>query len=178
MTTISVSLLLFVYFVIIVTIVLHIGFYRFLFRKKAPQSPQVFLARLVIFMNAPLFLGVFGIAYFEKRGIPEGVLMFLFAFIVLNSAGYAYFHFFNMSETGRRVRMLIEIQSQTRIHLDQLKSVYSPEDMVSVRLKRLVETGQIVKGPNNHYQLSSDFLLRVALVFQKWRQWLGLGKKL
>jgi len=62
--------------------------------------------------------------------------MLAFAFLVFNGVAYAYFHFFNMSETARRIRMLLQIRhaGAAGLRVQDLERAYSPRDMIEARL--------------------------------------------
>ena len=75
----------------------------------------------------------------------------LYLFIVYGCAGYCYFHFFNMSETSRRLRLL-----------QGGSGGYSVQTMVDRRLCRLVETGELrIEG--GRYSVGNGFLVAPAL---------------
>lgn len=65
--------------------------------------------------------------------------------VIHATLGYCYFHFINLSETGRRARLLRELyESQDGLTLDELLSRYSSREMLRVRLDRLRNNGQIL----------------------------------
>lgn len=131
-------------------------------RFQKSQSPQIALVKLILLLNIPLLMGVYAIFIFERFSIAEGILMLLYSFIMYNALGYAYFHFFNMSETARRIRILIYIASQGQATLGELEKKYTPAHMVSNRLARLVQMGQIKKNADDRYLLKSAQLLLIA----------------
>lgn len=176
MIPISAALLVFVFSWTFMIVVLHIGIYRFWFKQNPPKSPQAFLIKFILGMNVFLYLGIAVIAYQQKR-MEALFWMFLFGFIFSNGISYGYFHFFNMSETARRVRILLQIYSQKRLNVAELKDIYSPGDMVSFRIQRLLASGQIVHGADNRYRISSRFLLRVAFVIEWVRKLLGFADR-
>lgn len=79
---------------------IHVAACRILTRRGPGISPQLFLMKLILFLNLPLVLGT---VFFSRRGgalpaSPEETLAKLvFAAVVFNGFGYAYFHLFNLS---------------------------------------------------------------------------------
>jgi hypothetical protein len=135
---------------------------RFQFFSKSSkkyQSPQIALVKLILLLNIPLLIGTGAIFTFERFSIAEGILMLLYSFMVYNALGYAYFHFFNMSETARRIKILIHIASQGQVTLSELEKKYTPTHMVSNRLARLVQMGQIKKNVDIYLLKSAQLLL-------------------
>ena len=177
MDTTSAALLIFSFSWIALAVVLHILCYRLIWRGLGPRSPQGFLARLILGMNLFLPPGVLEIARVEGRSARETVLMLIFVFLVFNGFLYAYFHFFNMSETARRIRMLLLIRFKGALQDEEMRENYSPVSMVKVRLNRLVETGQIIKRSDDQYYIASFFLLRVSFLIAAWRSLLGFEQR-
>jgi len=65
--------------------------------------------------------------------------------IIYSSLGYCYFHFINLGETARRIRILRELyESNGGLTLDKILKRYNAEAMVELRLQRLISSGQII----------------------------------
>ena len=63
---------------------------------------------------------------------------------------YVYFHFFNMSETARRIRILLgDPQPPTLKRIDSNQS-YTCDKMIKIRLQRLVSLGELRKIDNKY----------------------------
>jgi hypothetical protein len=133
-------------------------------RRGLVVSPQLFLIRLVVSLNLPLLLGVSGITHEWPA--------FIFALIVFNGFGYAYFHLFNLSETSQRVRLLILLRRGARG--SEGTEEYSPRRMVDVRVRRLVEMGQMRADSEGRYRIAGRFFLNAAFLLRAWRRWFGL----
>ena len=59
--------------------------------------------------------------------------------------GYCYFHFINLGETARRIRILIEIQnSADGLEMHEILRKYNAKQIIEFRLGRLLRNGQIV----------------------------------
>lgn len=157
----------------VVAIAIHIIVVRCLRHVDRPFSPQVHLAKLLFLLNLPLLGGVLCIGWAEARGLGETLLMALFALLVFNGIGYAYFHVFNMSETARRIHMLLWIRDHGAIR-GELVAEYSPKHMVHARLARLVEMGQITREADGRYRLRARFLVLAANLVRLFRNILRL----
>ncbi|GJQ57647.1 MAG: hypothetical protein D8M57_00210 [Candidatus Scalindua sp. AMX11] len=65
--------------------------------------------------------------------------------IIYSSLGYCYFHFVNLGETARRIRILRELyDSKGGLTLDEILERYNAKRMVDLRLQRLLNNGQVV----------------------------------
>ena len=76
---------------------------------------------------------------------------------------YTYFHFFNMSETARRIRILIHLLGQN-LSSDQLFELYGPKQMIQVRLLRLCQMGWLRLSPDG-LVINNKLVLKVAQFF-------------
>lgn len=86
---------------------------------------------------------------------------------------YSYFHLFNMGETARRVRVLIELRERGNISVEQLKSFYNTGAILDRRIERLAALGQ-VRVEGGRIVLNSKKLYRAAVVMNWWGRLLGL----
>jgi hypothetical protein len=82
-----------------------------------------------------------------------------------------------MSETARRIRMLLQLRLKGALQPQEIREDYSPVSMVKVRLNRLVETGQIIKRSDGQYYIARFFLLRVSFLIAAWRSLLGFEQR-
>lgn len=83
--------------------------------------------------------------------------------------GYCYFHFINLGETARRIRILRELKDAGRgLALNEVLSRYNSQEIFENRLSRLLKNGQIILV-NDKYYIGKTFLLYMArfLVFLK-----------
>ena len=155
-------------------IILLMGFHivacRLVSKRSGFKSPQMFLIKFVLFMNVPLFLGTILIARIELRSIIDLMSMLLFGTLVFNLVSYVYFHIFNMSETARRIKILLHLYKNGSSHIDELKYDYNPKDMVNSRLERLIEMDEITLDESGIYHLNSRIFLPVASAFSILRK--------
>lgn len=154
----------------------HVSLYRLGFRPMEGRSPQAFLARLVAVLNIPAMVVAGLIGWAEARATGETLLMMFFVLVVFNCAAYAYFHVFNMSETARRIRMLLYLYEQGGATAEELRTAYSPADIITTRLQRLVEMRQIGRDQEGRYHVTGRLLPWVANVIEIIRRLLGFDR--
>ena len=66
--------------------------------------------------------------------ISKNIITYLYGFLVFNSFAYFYFHFFNMSETARRIKLLIGIHSNKIRTQEDIIKYYKYEQTLNIRL--------------------------------------------
>ena len=87
-----------------------------------------------------------------SKPMPEHAGIFITHLITYVSLGYCYFHFINLGETARRIRILIELSNaQEGLSIDEILIRYNAREIVQRRLGRLTESGQIVYKDNRYY---------------------------
>jgi len=65
--------------------------------------------------------------------------------VIYSSLGYCYFHFINLGETARRIRILRELyDSNGGLTLEEILKRYNAKKMVELRLQRLLNNGQVI----------------------------------
>jgi hypothetical protein len=65
--------------------------------------------------------------------------------VIYSSLGYCYFHFINLGETARRIRVLRELyDSDGGLTLEEILKLYSAKKMVELRLERVLSNGQVI----------------------------------
>jgi len=135
-------------------------------------SPQVLLVRLVLTFNLAVLAGTWLIAQHEARDVAQTMYMLAFAFLVFNGIAYAYFHFFNMSETARRIRILLQIRraGPSGLRIRELERQYSQKDMIEARLDRLVRMNQLSLAPDGRYRVAGNTLLWAGRIMGLWRR--------
>lgn len=88
------------------------------------------------------FAGFFSLLVIEFWCKPASGFTNVIIYVLL---GYCYFHFVGLSETARRIRMLMELyQSRDGLTLNEILSRYNAEEIVEKRLGRLISNGQLV----------------------------------
>ena len=85
--------------------------------------------------------------------------------------GYCYFHFINLGETARRVRLMRELAEAGPAGLgkEELLSRYNARTMVEARFRRLLDNSQVVER-NGRYYVGKPAVLwmaRLVLLLKK-----------
>ena len=76
--------------------------------------------------------------------------------------GYGYFHFLNLGETGRRVRLLRELHdAPDGLTREQLLARFNAQEVVARRLARLLNNRQIVLE-DGRYRLGRPEVARIS----------------
>jgi hypothetical protein len=80
--------------------------------------------------------------------------------------GYGYFHFLNLGETARRVRLLRElVEADGSLSPKELYRRYNAQTMVRARLDRLIKAGQVILQ-DGRYCLGNSTLLFSARIIE------------
>lgn len=137
-------------------LILHILVYRLI--PAAKKLPRQKLAVLVI--GGALAFSV-GLAIYLRldwgQVLNAGLLSTMF--------GYSYFHFFNMSETARRIRILVEYVAG----IPSSSSGYDKDKIFGNRITRMGETGLIIES-DGKLQAQNGPILWAAYVILTWRR--------
>ena len=89
------------------------------------------------------------------------------AIIVVNlmtysALGYCYFHFLNLGETARRIRIVRELyDSEGGLSISGILERYSARDIVQKRIERLLNNRQIIEK-NGRYYIGNPVMLMMA----------------
>ena len=160
------------------------------------HSGDVFIPMIALLVN--VVSQVIGFRFFLKSGLLVSIFLgfiagfFVFAFFDLfrrNSAavflvhlltygsfGYCYFHFINLGETARRIRILRELKSSPDgLSLDELLKNYNAQEIIERRLRRLINNGQL-KVRNDRYYIGKPAMLGMAKILVGLK-YLLLGKR-
>ncbi len=136
-------------------------------------SRQKILMYCIISLNLPvLFLSllILGSGY-------KNIFDYLYVLLTFNSFAYIYFHFFNMSETSRRIKILVSIKKGKIKNAQGIQKYYDYSKSISTRLKRLEKMSQIESLDNNSYRLKGKLLYTVSCIVFFFRILLGFINK-
>jgi len=158
-----ITLLLYLFFIL-----LHIILVRILVHCKKKFSGQNIIFKLILFFN--LLFSIFYVFF-----LNYSIYIYLYIFIVYNSLFYVYFHFYNMSETARRIKILIMIKLGLINNLNDIEQANQTNLQISNRLERLVGMSQIT-FKNGKYYLKSNLLLTIAIIIDTYRKVLFLNR--
>lgn len=83
--------------------------------------------------------------------------------VTYGALGYCYFHFGNLGETARRVRIVREIYEagERGLTMEEILRCYDAREIFDRRLARLTGAGQIVLR-DGHYRIASPVLTLMA----------------
>ncbi|MBI4680173.1 MAG: hypothetical protein HY753_02900 [Nitrospirae bacterium] len=155
-----------------ITVVVHMLLTRLLRAEPA----QKIAMQACVFGYFPVLLLLWH-NVFLHFSTPNDVLMaVVYSFIVYAGFAYTYFHFFNMSETARRIRILYEIYKAAALSTHQILELYNTSAIITLRLKRLTETGQL-SYIDGCYSIRGKTLYCAAAIVAFWRRMLGLEYK-
>ncbi len=140
-------------------IFLHVFFSHINQKLRIFRTGQELLFYLLIFINILYFL--LFIFYFDFK---ISLSFLLYFFLLINLFFYSYFHLYNMTETARRIKILIMIKAGKASTLEDFLENYDVKAQIESRLNRLVRLHQL-SSKNDFYYLKSKVLLYVATIF-------------
>lgn len=140
-------------------IFLHVFFSRINQKLGVFRTGQELLFYLLIFINILYFL--ISIFYLDFK---ISLSFLLYFFLLINLFFYSYFHLYNMTETARRIKILIMIKANKASTLEDFLMNYDVKAQIESRLNRLVRLHQL-SSKNDFYYLKSKVLLYVATIF-------------
>jgi len=165
----TLNLLFSVLIIIFLNILSHIIYCRF-FGRHSFNSPQKTLV-IINFLGLPFLFFLISITnYLGNQNILNQLFAFAYGLLTYSSFMYAYFHLFNMSETARRIKIIIFLTENNEADLVDLEKFYPPEDMIRTRLSRLSKMGVIEECEPGMYFLKGKFLWFVARLFASFRK--------
>lgn len=95
--------------------------------------------------------------------------LFIANILIYSALGYCYFHFINLGETARRIRILNEIYySDGGLTVEEILKRYNSEIIIDARLNRLLANNQL-RFLNNRYFIRNSLMLCITkvIVFMK-----------
>lgn len=141
---------------------------RLLIKKLAPISGQK-AAVFSVFVSSGVLILVAAVAV----ELTTALAIYL-AYASLG-IGYVYFHFFNMSETARRIKILTGIHARQFVTQSDVEAYYAGSSALHTRIKRLSDIGQL-RLQNGRFQLNGRILLRAAQLIMVFRSILKLNQ--
>lgn len=127
--------------------------------------------------------GLVGLAFIELYYLVrstqfwyDSLCSILTNIITYAALGYGYFHFVNLGETARRIRLLRELyDSEAGLSMSELLARYSSREVLNRRMDRLTGTGQIVRR-NSRLYIGKQTVLYMAKIIVLMKL-LFLGKR-
>ncbi|MBF0274124.1 MAG: hypothetical protein HQK84_02715 [Nitrospinae bacterium] len=98
--------------------------------------------------------------------------------ISYGALGYGYFHFVNLGETARRIRIIREIfdSGEKGMSEEEILAIYNAKTIVNVRLNRLLNNGQIILKEGKYFVHGTP-LMNIISSIMLFLKVLLLGKK-
>jgi hypothetical protein len=121
-------------------------------------------------------LFVIAISAFLRASLLDVTAAMVADCIVFLCICYGYFHFLNLGETARRVRLLWELESsEGGLSYNEILDRYGAREMIDLRIGRLTNDGQIAQKNGRLYARGSSvvFMARVMVLLKR----LFLGKR-
>jgi hypothetical protein len=145
---------------------LHAAVLRGFRAAGAAVNPQA-AALACSALGLPVTAGLAWLLHLRSLTGAEACRAWAYAGLVYGGLAYAYFHLFNLSETARRMRILLELASGRAASREQVERLYPPEDLLGQRLERLIALEQ-VRGAGGRYFLSGRALWAAARLVMGW----------
>ncbi len=158
------QIILFIFVSYVIFLISHLAITRY---NKKIVSHQKALIMLILFYNFP--------ALFVSFLLFKDLVIMLYIFFVLNCFMYFYFHFFNMSETARGIKIIVNIKTGKIKNIADIKNIYTAERSLVDRLKRLEHLRQIEKKSDGNYLLKGRSMYFAANIIVFFRKILGMG---
>jgi hypothetical protein len=104
----------------------------------------------------------YGVSSYGSTSVWEIAAGFVTNLLIYIALGYGYFHFINLGETARRIRIVREIyEAREGLSRDELLERYHAQQVVALRLRRLLHNRQILERDGRYY-IGSPVMLFMA----------------
>jgi len=143
-----------------------------LLRVCGARAPRQAAAVLAVLLGCPLALAACWRWSWTLEPRDWLVGSAAYALVAYLAFGYAYFHLYNLTETGRRIRILDEFRRGGAMTVEELEARYAPSGMLKVRLDRLVDLGEATLD-QGRYRVKGFILLCCARALNVYRRLLG-----
>lgn len=115
--------------------------------------------------------------FLQAMPMVNSLAIFLTNLMIYCSLGYCYFHFINLGETARRIRILRELYDiKEGLSLEEILERYNAKEVIERRMKRLMKNRQIVLK-NGRYYIGGTAVLVMARIMEALKLML-LGEKI
>lgn len=132
-------------------------------------------AGLLRSIKAGFAFGLAGLALLHEYS-PQGTDVLAANTLIYITLSYCYFHFLNLGETARRIRLLRELRSNPDgMTAADMLTAYNAKSIVEARLGRLLRSGQVEKGADGRLRIKNAHLLASAKLLRLLKK-LFLGK--
>ena len=145
------------------------------FKEKALRQKGAIISILIGFIPTGGLFFLWAVLS-GNSSVPGLFWSGIFLFSVYTLIAYVYFHIFNMSETARRIRILAESHRAGKIIKSEIVQNYTAEQMIAIRVDRLVALGEI-KLRDERYSIARGWLLFPASLVFGFRRFLFPSKQ-
>jgi hypothetical protein len=144
-------------------------------RWSRHTSRQLTAVKAAALGSVPVVLILGGFVFRDIHEPLEFMTAFLYCALVYCLLSISYFHFFNMSETARRIRILCELERAGSLSTRDMTALYKTTDIIRFRLDRLVAMRQL-KCEAGWYSIDGKVLYWTGIAITLWRRVLGLDE--
>lgn len=136
------------------------------------EAIEIFSPIISLALN--VFVQMISFKYFKGLGLLRSILLGFMSgmagYLIISGTditglcvygllGYCYFHFINMGQTARRIRVLIELyNAPSGLSAEELLGRYDATEVVRKRLDRLTSNGQLKFEGGRYYTKSSPMM--------------------
>ena len=167
----SIKMLLVIAVSLVAVLIIHA-----LLSRRLSASPRQIVALQAVFAGyLPLAVLLWTFVLTTVTGPQEKLMAIVYAAITYSGFGYFYFHLFNTSETARRIKLIYQIHTSGSIDEQEITAMYNTTEIIRLRLKRLLETGQL-RFENGEYSIQGRTLYIGALIVAQWQRVLGMSR--
>jgi hypothetical protein len=104
----------------------------------------------------------FWACFYSALHFKETVAIFIVNFLTYSALGYCYFHFVNLCETARRIRIVTELfYSKSGLLEQEILEAYNANEIIGRRISRLLGHGQVIEE-NGRYRIGNPLFLLMA----------------
>lgn len=148
----------------IISLLINVFVQVFSFRyfAKIGLLKSIFLGFIAGFLStfllgAHFFLNI-------SLSLKEVIGIFICNMLTYSLLGYCYFHFINLGETARRIRILRELyDTKDGLSMEEILERYNCQELVNKRINRLLYNGQIV-FKNGRYYIGNPAMLLISKI--------------
>lgn len=145
---------------LVINVLVQVFCFRFI--SKSGLLKTIFLGFFIGFSSVLII--EFYIFLLMPVSFKDFLLILLANSITYASLGYCYFHFINLGETARRIRILREIyDSKDGLTMEEILQRYNSKEIVDKRLSRLINNGQVIYK-NGRYYIGSPIMLMITKI--------------
>lgn len=114
---------------------------------------------------------------YPAGSLEDTLCTFIANSLIYAALGYCYFHFVNLGETARRIRILRELYDSENkaLSMAEILKRYNAKDIVEVRLNRLLGSRQVVFDKERYY-IGKPVVLLMAKIMMTIK-FILIGKK-